>query len=274
MKAPARSAANAPRPRDPGSRRVSQDGDDLAAFQQAFWQDLWGGESQGRGPWRDQPGAAVYRNTVRKGCVDAVLALYPAVLRLAGEAWMRAVADGFVRTHPPTSGDLQRYGDAFPAFVAQALPPGELPWLAEVAHLDRLWNESHVAADAPVLAGHEVAALDLERHPHARLQPHPAARVLRSEAWPVFSLWQAAREGRDDPNPPHWQAQAALLTRPGGAVEAMELDHGEAALFTHCLRGEPFSQALERTVADHPGTDLGVALARLLSRGAFTAIQT
>ena len=32
-----------------------------------------------------QPGFAVYRNTVMKGCIDALQANYPAVARLVGE---------------------------------------------------------------------------------------------------------------------------------------------------------------------------------------------
>jgi hypothetical protein len=34
----------------------------------------------------------VYRNTVLKGCVDALAANFPTVLRLVGEDWFRAAA--------------------------------------------------------------------------------------------------------------------------------------------------------------------------------------
>jgi hypothetical protein len=39
-----------------------------------------------------QPGFAVYRNTVIKGCVDALQANYPAVARLVGAEWFRSAA--------------------------------------------------------------------------------------------------------------------------------------------------------------------------------------
>ena len=37
-----------------------------------------------------QPGFAVYRNTVAKGCIDALQANYPAVHALVGTDWLRA----------------------------------------------------------------------------------------------------------------------------------------------------------------------------------------
>ncbi len=245
----------------------------LMTFQQDFWHDLWAEDGARSAPWRDQPGFTVYRNTVMKGCVDALLALYPAVRRLAGDDWTRAVATDFVRATPPARGELQCYGEKFPAFIASALPPGELAWLPEVAWLDRLWSESHAAADAPLLSAQDLGDFDMTQHPHARLVPHPATRLRRCDDWPAFSLWHAARDPHADANPPHWNSQATLLTRPHGAVEAGEIGDGECALLTHCLHGLPFAQALERTLHDHPVTDLGSALGRLLSRGAFTAIH-
>ena len=54
----------------------------------------------------DQPGFAVYRNTVLKGCIDALQANFPAVVRLVGEEWFRAVAALHARAQPP--GDTRR----------------------------------------------------------------------------------------------------------------------------------------------------------------------
>ena len=71
----------------------------LVEFQTAFWRDLWA-EADDRAPPEGpaaQPGFAVYRNTVLKGCAEALVSLYPAVHRLVGDDWMRAVALGAAR---------------------------------------------------------------------------------------------------------------------------------------------------------------------------------
>lgn len=240
----------------------------LADQQAAFWHDLW------HGPHRsDPPGFAVYRNTVLKGCADALLSLHPAVRCLGGDEWMQAVALDFAKAHPPSGGDLQHYGAGFAGFLDAALAGSELPWLADVARLDRLWNESHVAADGPVLSIQGVARFDPERLGRSRLVPHPAARWRWNGTWPTFSLWQAARAAADDPNPPHWQGQGALFTRPQGAVQAVELDPAACSLLDLCAASRPLGAALDEIAARHPGSAPADALGLLLNQGAFTAIE-
>ncbi|MEO7726906.1 MAG: DNA-binding domain-containing protein, partial [Burkholderiales bacterium] len=53
-----------------------------------------------------QPAFAVYRNTVMKGCIDALQANYPAVTRLVGDEWLRAAASVYVRQSPPTDSQM------------------------------------------------------------------------------------------------------------------------------------------------------------------------
>jgi len=65
-----------------------------------------------------QPGFAVYRNTVMKGCIDALQANYPSVARLVGEEWFRAAATMFARERLPAQATLMYYGDAFAEFLA------------------------------------------------------------------------------------------------------------------------------------------------------------
>lgn len=242
----------------------------LADFQQAFWHDLWSPGAPGAGqPWAGQPGFAVYRNTVLAGCVDNLLALYPAVRRLTGDDWLGAMALDYARAHPPCDGCLQDYGADFPAHLAQE----HLPWLPEVAQLECLFRASQAAADAPVLAPQALAALDAEAVAGARLQLHPATRWQACSAWPVFSLWQAAHEAWADPAPPHWQGQGALFTRPGATVLAQPLGAGGCALLDGCAQGLPMPQAVAAALAAEPSIDLGALLAQLLTQGAFTAIN-
>lgn len=246
----------------------------LARFQEEFWRSLWSEPEAGAAPdgAATQPGFAVYRNTVLKGCADALLSLYPSVHRLTGDAWMQAAALDAVRADPPSGGDLQHYGERFPAFLDEALAGSDLPWLSEVARLDRLWNESHVAADAPVLDVAAIARLDPGRLAASCLVPHPAARWRWSADWPAFSLWDAARSHAADPNPPHWQGQGALLTRPSGAVVVLDIEAAECALLDACADGTSLGEALDAVQARFPAFDPGAALGRLLNQGAFTGV--
>ena len=64
----------------------------LSRFQDGFARSLFSAGG---------PAHPVYRNTVLKGCVDALQANFPAVTRLVGEDWFRAAAVVYTRRFPP-----------------------------------------------------------------------------------------------------------------------------------------------------------------------------
>jgi len=81
------------------------------------------------------------------GMTSALVANYPAVARLVGDVWFRAATAAFVRQGPPQHPMLVDYGAAFPDFLRTFEPAAELPYLPDVALLDRYWTEAYIAAD-------------------------------------------------------------------------------------------------------------------------------
>jgi hypothetical protein len=69
-----------------------------------------------------QPGFAIYRNTIIKGCIDALQANYPTIERLVGTDWFRAAAAVYVRETRPTNVSMMEYGETFADFLAQFEP--------------------------------------------------------------------------------------------------------------------------------------------------------
>ena len=60
----------------------------------------------------------VYRNNVTVSLIDALAAIYPAVQRITGTDFFRAMARFHVRESPPASPLLFEYGRGFPDFIA------------------------------------------------------------------------------------------------------------------------------------------------------------
>lgn len=230
------------------------------------------------GPLADllhQPGFSVYRNTVLKGCTDALEANFPTVARLVGDDWFRSAALAYVRAQPPRDGRLLVYGDeTFGAFV-QAVPTAAgLPWLADIARLDTAWRASHAAADAPVLSPHALARLDATTLATRVLPVHPATRWAWFDSTPVAALWLRQRSASADETEIPWQGDGLLLTRPGGAVQAALLPRAGCALLDACAEGAPLVDAAARALACDPTTDLAAVLAQLLAAGAFTTLSS
>ena len=214
---------------------------------------------------------AVYRNNVTVGLIEALAVIYPAVQRLVGPDFFRAMARLHLRATPPTSPLLFEYGRDFPAFIEDFEHAQEMPWLADVARLERVWLDAYHAADAAPLAQARFAAIPPDRLGGVTFAAHPGARVLRSP-YPAVSIFVINRS--DTPVPPlrSGEAEDALVTRPEAEVVVRRLAPGEAVLFTRLLDGESLAAAVGATLEDASGFDLSAGLASVIESGAFTEI--
>jgi len=217
------------------------------------------------------PAFAIYRNGVMKGAVDALAANYPAVGRLVGAEWLRAAACEFVRGSPPRSPLLVEYGAAFPDFLSAFEPAADLPYLADVARLDRMWTEAHVAASASPLEATALAALSEERLSDTGLDPHPAARWAWFDAMPIYTLWARNRSAEAFDENVDWIPEGALITRPASTVIWCPLERAGCAFLDTCRAGRSVLQAVEAALAADPATDLGRLIRTLTTAGALCA---
>ena len=219
-----------------------------------------------------QPGFAVYRNTVRLACIDALAANYPRVVQLVGAPWFRDAAAIFVATHWPRDGRLAHYGEGFAEFFAAFEPARELAYLPGIAQLDRCWSEAHLAAEAPVLPASALATLAPQTLAEARIVPHPAARWATFATMPVYTIWRRHREALSLEDDLPWIGEGALVVRPGDAVRWHAIGIAAAAFLTASAQGASFAAALEAADAADPAADVGAWLPALASAGAFTCI--
>ena len=257
----------------------------LAQFQSAFAAGLLGPASRAS-PLAHlfaQPAFAVYRNTVMKGCVDALEANFPSVARLVGSDWFRAAAALHVAEAPPRDGRLLHYGAQFPDFLRSFAPAADLPYLCGVAQLDALWLDAHVAADAPVLAPASLTGLPPETLGDTVLALHPATHWRWFEDHPIYTLWQRNRPSGASPAnggedaAQHadidWQAEGALLTRCDGVVRWQHASRADCAFLHACAEGMPLAEAAAAASTTEPGADIAALLANLLRAKAFRAFN-
>jgi hypothetical protein len=217
-----------------------------------------------------QPGFAVYRNTVLKGCIDALRANYPAVARLVGEEWFLAAASIYARANLPTQPMLLRYGEGFASFLATFEPAAELPYLPGVARLDRFWTEAHMARDEAPVDPQEIAGFDAVRLQRLVLRPHASARWAWFDGQPIFTIWQRNRaSGPIDESPIEWRGEGALVLRPRDAVQWIGIDAAGCGFLDACAEQRPLTEAGATALAVNPDADLAALATQLFAAGAF-----
>ena len=212
---------------------------------------------------------AVYRNNVTVSLVDAVKSTFPAVMALVGEDFFAEMARQFVRRTPPRSPLLFEYGRDFPGFVEGFPPASGLPFLADVARLDRAWLDAFHAADAKPLDAAGLAGVNEAALAETRFAASPATRLVASD-YPLVTIWQAARSGQqpqfDSAPQPEW----ALVTRPDLDIGVLALTPATGALFAALIAGETLGTAAERALARDPEFDFPSALGVVLTGGGFS----
>lgn len=220
-----------------------------------------------------QPAFAVYRNTVMKGCIDALQANFPAVARLVGEEWFRDAAAVYVRQTLPTDPTLLRYGSDFADFLANFEPAAELPYLSDVARLDRLWMEAHTAPDEETLDPAAIAKLAPETLARTTLHPHASARWAWFADAPIYTIWSQNRGEAVPSANIDWKPEGALLVRRDDAVDWIALDAAGGAFLDTCAASGSLAAAADAALEAQSNVNLAQLLSTLLTAGVFSRMS-
>lgn len=209
---------------------------------------------------------AVYRNNVQASLINALADSYPVVQQLVGEEFFRAMAAIFIRSQPPKSPLMSRYGETFADFIAQFEPIAGVPYVADVARLEYLRVLAYHAADAqPIRPEHVSAALaNPQTLGGLTFGLHPSLHLLDS-GFAVVAIWAAHQQEQSLAGIGLNQGQHALVLRNGLDVEVFALDAGASVFIRHLNNGEPLLAAAENS----PPFDLAQTLALLIAHNAI-----
>jgi hypothetical protein len=190
---------------------------------------------------------SIYRNTSRTALTNALRLNYPTVQRLVGEDFFAAAADIFITHEPPRTAWLDFYGAKFPEFLERFEPAASLPYLPDVARLERAVGRALHALDVAPLAPAELASVAEGDQARVCFEPHSAVSLVSSK-YPVDTIWRAVL-ARDD------AALAAidlssgkvwlLVERNANAIEVMRLDEPRWQFAEALFAGRPLLVALE-----------------------------
>jgi hypothetical protein len=213
----------------------------------------------------------VYRNNVTVSLIDALAAIFPATQRITGVEFFRTMARFHVRATPPTSPLLFEYGRDFPNFVERYEYARSLPWLADVARIERAWLDVYHAADADAVKPQALASIPPEHLSGAVFVSHPAAKIICSD-FAAVSVFAANRSETTLDAIETVAPEDALITRPGLEVFVRRLPPGGAVFLARLISGETLGQSASAAFEASTLFDLPANIAGMIEAGVFTAI--
>jgi hypothetical protein len=212
---------------------------------------------------------AVYRNNIVVGLIETLKDAFPAVHRIVGADFFQAMARAYVVAEPPRSPILLYYGAGFPDFIRQFEPAAVLPYLADVARIERAWTEAYHAPEASPIDPAAFSTIAPDRLPAIGLKLHPSLRLVRSQ-FPALTIWQMNVAG-GVPAPVDLAAggEDALVVRPLADVEVRSIPAGSLEFIQALADGRSILLALEEALIASPRFDLAANLSDLLHAGAL-----
>jgi hypothetical protein len=241
---------------------------DLAALQRAFQDGLLGaGAGAGAGALdrlRSTSKAdaatlfAVYRDAYMLRLIEALTDDHPALLKQLGQEEFAALARADAAEHPSRHPSIRWFGAKLPAFLREAPPWAERPWLAELAAFERALRDAFDAADAAPIGVEAMAAVAPADWPGLRLRFLPSLRRLDL-------AWSAARTWKDGSPPERLEAPVSwAVWRPALVTEYRSLDPDEAGALDAAAAGGTFAELCEGLLRWHPPEQAAARAAGLL----------
>jgi hypothetical protein len=217
---------------------------------------------------------AFYRTNVFGNYLAALRATYRVTERLTGRTQFRDLAERFIRDCPSVSGDLNRYGAEFSAFLRVSAESRDLPHLADVAQLEWLMDECFYDADHPPLSLVRLASVPPECYGQLVFELHPACRLLRSD-YAIRRIWQAYQPGGAGAAAadPEQGGERLLIRRERFEVVIDLVDAGEFAMLRAFRAGAGFETAYAQAHAAQTGFDPGTFLQRWVLNGVLVDFQ-
>jgi len=153
---------------------------------------------------RDEVGARerleVYANMYFFRLLDALRGDLPSVAGLMGDDAFHNLVVDYLLAHPSTNPSLRHAGRHMPGFLADHQAAAARPDLPDLARLDLARNDVFHAADSPVVAAGDLAALPPELWPRLRFRIAPATRWLSART-SALAAWQALADREAPPAP-------------------------------------------------------------------------
>jgi hypothetical protein len=176
------------------------------------------------------------------------------------------MAHGYVVAEPPSSPILLDYGASFADFIQDFAPAAALPYLRDVARIERSWTEAYHAPEALPLDPSVLATMAPDWLAQARLLLHPSVRLVRSQ-FPASTIWRM-NTADGVPAPVDLAVgEDVLIARPAADVEVRLLQEGGVSFVQALADGMSVLAALKIALAADWRFDLSVNLARLVQSG-------
>ncbi len=198
-------------------------------------------------------GLGIYAHAYGARLREALENDHPVLGAYLGDELWESLCKGYIDAHPSRVRSLRDFGNALPAWLAEAGDFRGYPQLAELARFERLLLDSFDAADDPRADWAQLQAIPPGHWPGLRVRLHRSVRVHRARHGSV-AIWQAIKADQAPPtyagidNAMDW----VLWRDQDGVGRFRSLEPDGAAAFGCCRHSGSFAELCELMAITQP----------------------
>jgi len=215
---------------------------------------------------------AIYRRAIHATQARTLMEAYPTVYALVGEAYFDHLAQSYGGRFPSRSGNLQRFGAAFPAFLESFVTDARLAYLPDCARLDWLREATALAADAVPVDERARAAAAMIEPPRLLVHLHASVHLLLSD-FPVLRIFRWCQAPSDPAPRTDEGGTHVLLWRDETEVAMAEVEAATAAFIESLRNGYDIVTAATGATDVDAGFDFTACMGDLLARRLITGFD-
>jgi hypothetical protein len=142
-----------------------------------------------------QARVGIYAEAYFYRLLDVLKEDFPATLEVAGADQFHNLVTGYLIDYPPTEPSIFYAGQYFARYLRAHPIAARVPFIGDLAHLERIVLESFHAADATALDGAAMRAIAPQAWPAIAMRTHPAMHLVAC-AWRVDEVLRAIEDDR------------------------------------------------------------------------------
>ena len=197
----------------------------------------------------------VYRNMLAANHRAALATAYPMVQKLVGDDFFDGLCAVYLQDYPSASGNLQDYGADFPTLIENHPQAATLGYLADVARLEWLRQESILSPlEYPVSENiaDNAAPADYE---DLRLSLVPSLKLIQSDH-PILDIWLYCNDPGDSRLDIEGPGQHVAVWRSGAQLSMLAIEPACYRLLSRLADGEALGTAIDAGAEDLAGDTL------------------
>ncbi len=188
---------------------------------------------------------AVYSGGYVARIQESLAETYEAVKHVMGEASFLGMAESYAEARSSTGYNLSDAGKELGSFFEKTDWKKNLPFLPDLARLERLVAGSFHAFAGKSFDPSVLAGLDEDNWNRLRLEFQPFVKILRSE-WPILDIWNARKTPLKEMNIPLiGRPQNALIYRHQFEVYCKPMEKLEYEMISCLFAGKTLGEACE-----------------------------